>query len=213
MGGGMGSSGCCGVLRFLAGRGVAMASSGGGQERGGAGLATTSTRLLAAEISDALYSATTNSSEAGDSSNSRPCPCRVPHLLISCRHPLLPSYCLCPHFNTTEGLLSHPISPRWHLDLFHRVRPPLLSLISDLLTLPFSHSELSDREFQDTAESTLERLTDYLEDKLEELDVPGSDIEYSVRFSLPLDLSLIKARTDETDLGVRQVGRLDRQAR
>jgi hypothetical protein len=75
------------------------------------------------------------------------------------------------------------------------------------------YSDLSDREFQDVAESTLERLTDYLEEKLEELDVPGSDIEYSVRFPSFLPCERVgTGRLMRQDLDMRKVGRSDRQA-
>ncbi|GAA5968463.1 hypothetical protein JCM11641_007644 [Rhodosporidiobolus odoratus] len=38
---------------------------------------------------------------------------------------------------------------------------------------------LSDREYQDVADKAMDRLTEYLEEKLEELDLAGADVEYS----------------------------------
>ncbi|GAA5872020.1 hypothetical protein JCM8547_006216 [Rhodosporidiobolus lusitaniae] len=43
----------------------------------------------------------------------------------------------------------------------------------------YTIGELSDREYQDAAEATMDHLTEYLEEKLEELDIEGSDVEYS----------------------------------
>jgi len=61
----------------------------------------------------------------------------------------------------------------------------------------------------------MDSLTEYLEEKLEDLDLPGSDVEYSVRPPLSLaSLHQARARADAVqDVHVRQVGRVDPQAR
>ncbi|GAA6009707.1 hypothetical protein JCM10207_004163 [Rhodosporidiobolus poonsookiae] len=43
----------------------------------------------------------------------------------------------------------------------------------------YSIGNLTDREYQDVADTAMDRLTEYLEEKLEELDVDGADVEYS----------------------------------
>ncbi|CDR35735.1 RHTO0S01e05974g1_1 [Rhodotorula toruloides] len=39
--------------------------------------------------------------------------------------------------------------------------------------------QLSDREYHDVSNAAMDHLTEYLEEKLDELDVDGSDVEYS----------------------------------
>ncbi|BGP19437.1 Mitochondrial matrix iron chaperone [Rhodosporidiobolus nylandii] len=43
----------------------------------------------------------------------------------------------------------------------------------------YTIGELTDREYQDVADKTMDRLTEYLEEKVEELDIDGADVEYS----------------------------------
>ncbi|GAA5831983.1 hypothetical protein JCM11251_002772 [Rhodosporidiobolus azoricus] len=43
----------------------------------------------------------------------------------------------------------------------------------------YSIGDLTDREYHDISDVTMDRLTEYLEETLEELDVEGSDVEYS----------------------------------
>ncbi|BGP34785.1 Mitochondrial matrix iron chaperone [Rhodotorula toruloides] len=40
--------------------------------------------------------------------------------------------------------------------------------------------QLSDREYHDVSNAAMDHLTEYLEEKLDELDVDGSDVEYSL---------------------------------
>ncbi|GAA5886310.1 hypothetical protein JCM6882_001599 [Rhodosporidiobolus microsporus] len=43
----------------------------------------------------------------------------------------------------------------------------------------YSIGDLTDRQYHDVADVTMDRLTEYLEETLEELDVDGADVEYS----------------------------------
>lgn len=51
-----------------------------------------------------------------------------------------------------------------------------------------THSELTEREYHDVADKTMDRLTEYLEETVEALpgDISDYDVEYSVRFVPPI---------------------------
>lgn len=83
------------------------------------------------------------------------------------------------------------------------------------LTLARAHrSNLTEREYHDISNTAMDHLTEYLEEKLEELDVPGLDVEYSVRLPLVSPSDQPKSHADaEQDVNVRQVGCPHGQAR
>lgn len=80
-----------------------------------------------------------------------------------------------------------------------------------------TYSQLTDREYHDVADRTMDRLTEYLEETIEAFDDQPYDVEYSVRSRPPppssSSSSLGAQREADTVQGfhVRQVGSVDRQ--
>ncbi|KPV72675.1 uncharacterized protein RHOBADRAFT_65592 [Rhodotorula graminis WP1] len=97
--------------------------------------------------------------------------CAAPSRLVVASPPT--SSLLAPTFHLVEPARAPALSPA-PCRCFSTTRP-----IGQEPAAQYTIGDLTERQYHDLSNKTMDSLTEYLEEKLEDLDLPGLDVEYS----------------------------------